>query len=131
MFLLNSRLGLFSAPGLRRDPFSRSYGVNLPSSLTRGLSSASRDCPQPTSVGLRYGHPSPPAPLFWSGSRHTLGGELPPSPRAQGKLSLAPSRELLQRSPCGSSPRPGAFIRVGWYRTINRFSIAYGVMPVA
>ena len=43
MFLLNSRLGLFSAagPGLggklhhpNRHPFSRSYGVILPSSLT-------------------------------------------------------------------------------------------------
>ena len=32
--MLNSRLGLFSATGLLRHPFSRSYGVNLPSSLT-------------------------------------------------------------------------------------------------
>ena len=32
--LLNSRLGLFSAAYLRRRPLSRSYGVNLPSSLT-------------------------------------------------------------------------------------------------
>ena len=34
MFLVNSRLGLFSAASLRRLPFSLSYGVNLPSSLT-------------------------------------------------------------------------------------------------
>ena len=34
VFLLNSRLGLFSAAYLRKHPFSRSYGVNLPSSLT-------------------------------------------------------------------------------------------------
>ena len=34
MFLLNSRLGLFSAACFRRHPFSRSYGVILPSSLT-------------------------------------------------------------------------------------------------
>ena len=40
MFLLNSCLDLFSAPYLRRDPLSRSYGVNLPSSLTVNLSSA-------------------------------------------------------------------------------------------
>ena len=32
--MLNSRLGLFSAAYLRKHPFSRSYGVNLPSSLT-------------------------------------------------------------------------------------------------
>ena len=33
VFLLNSRLGHFSAPYLRRGPFSRSYRTNLPSSL--------------------------------------------------------------------------------------------------
>ena len=34
MFLLNSRLGLFTAACSRRRPLSRSYGANLPSSLT-------------------------------------------------------------------------------------------------
>ena len=34
MFLLNSRLDLFSAAPSLEHPFSRSYGVNLPSSLT-------------------------------------------------------------------------------------------------
>ena len=38
MFLVNSRLGLFTAPCFRRVPFSRSYGVILPSSLTTFLS---------------------------------------------------------------------------------------------
>ena len=32
--MVNSCLGLFTATGLRRLPLSRSYGVNLPSSLT-------------------------------------------------------------------------------------------------
>ena len=32
--MLNSRLDLFSAAHSREHPFSRSYGVNLPSSLT-------------------------------------------------------------------------------------------------
>ena len=40
MFLLNSCLSLFSAACLRRHPFSRSYGVILPSSLTMLLPSA-------------------------------------------------------------------------------------------
>ena len=40
MFLLNSCLDLFSAPPSLEDPFSRSYGVNLPSSLTVNLPSA-------------------------------------------------------------------------------------------
>ena len=40
VFLLNSCLDLFSAPHSREDPFFRSYGVNLPSSLTVNLPSA-------------------------------------------------------------------------------------------
>ena len=40
MFLVNSRLGLFSAACSHRLPFSRSYGVILPSSLTTVLSLA-------------------------------------------------------------------------------------------
>ena len=47
MFLLNSCLDLFAAPYLRRDPFSRSYGVNLPSSLAVIHSSASGFSPHP------------------------------------------------------------------------------------
>ena len=40
MFLLNSRMGPFTEPASRRDPFSLSYGAGLPSSLTRFLSRA-------------------------------------------------------------------------------------------
>ena len=40
VFLLNSRLGLFSAACLRRRPLFRSYRTNLPSSLTVNHSSA-------------------------------------------------------------------------------------------
>ena len=40
VFLLNSCLDQFSAPCVSRDPFSRSYRVNLPSSLTTNHSSA-------------------------------------------------------------------------------------------
>ena len=38
VFLLNSCLDLFSAPPSLEDPFSRSYGVSLPSSLTMNTS---------------------------------------------------------------------------------------------
>ena len=57
MFLLNSCLDLFSAPrGVTpEDPLSRSYGVNLPSSLTVSLSSASVLSHPTTCVGFRYG----------------------------------------------------------------------------
>ena len=37
VFLVNSCLDLFSAPRSHEDPFSRSYGVSLPSSLTMNL----------------------------------------------------------------------------------------------
>ena len=41
VFLLNSRRGSFTAPGIEfRDPFFRSYGASVPSSLTRFLSRA-------------------------------------------------------------------------------------------
>ena len=47
MFLVNSRLGHFSAPNLRWVPLSRSYGVNLPSSLAVIHSSALGYSPRP------------------------------------------------------------------------------------
>ncbi len=51
MFLLNSRLGLFTAACSRRHPFSRSYGANLPSSLTTLLPLALGSSPHlPVSV---------------------------------------------------------------------------------
>ncbi len=64
MFLVNSRLGLgfcghpqlqkvFSSPGWH--PFSRSYGVNLQSSLTRVFPFTLACSARPTCVGLQYG----------------------------------------------------------------------------
>ena len=47
MFLLNSCLGHFSAACFHRHPFSRSYGVILPSSLTTLLPSALGSSPHP------------------------------------------------------------------------------------
>ena len=47
MFLLNSCLSLFSAAGSHRHPFSRSYGVILPSSLTMLLPPALGFSPHP------------------------------------------------------------------------------------
>ena len=64
MFLVNSRLGRLTAPQVRftreglhapGGPFSRSYGANLPSSLTRTHPSTLVLSHPPTCVGLRYG----------------------------------------------------------------------------
>ena len=46
----------FTLPG---HPFSRSYGVNLPSSLTEDRSSTLGSLPLPTGVGVRYGRLRP------------------------------------------------------------------------
>ena len=45
--MINSRLGLFTAACFRRHPFSRSYGVILPSSLTTLLPPALGSSPHP------------------------------------------------------------------------------------
>ena len=67
MFLINSRLAFLSATpkssaGKRHHfpgrPFSRSYGALLPSSLAEVRPNALGRLSLPTSVGLRYGHPS-------------------------------------------------------------------------
>ena len=47
VFLLNSRLGRFSAPASPQGPFSRSYGASLPSSLAVTHSSTFGFSPRP------------------------------------------------------------------------------------
>ena len=64
MFLLNSCLSLFSAACLRRHPFSRSYGVILPSSLTMLL---------PSALGFS---PHPPVSVYGTGTYHTIAAFL-------------------------------------------------------
>ena len=46
----------FVPPLIQRAPFFQSYGVKLPSSLTRVLSNTLGYLPPSTCVGLRYGH---------------------------------------------------------------------------
>ena len=64
MFLVNSRLGHFSAPASPRDPLSLSYGVNLPSSLAVIHSSASGYSPHPPVSVYGTGGPSLSASRF-------------------------------------------------------------------
>ena len=60
MFLLNSCLSLFSAAISRWHPFSRSYGVILPSSLTMLL---------PPALGFS---PHPPVSVYGTGDGYTI-----------------------------------------------------------
>ena len=64
MFLLNSCLSLFSAAYLRRHPFSRSYGVILPNSLTMLL---------PSALGFS---PHPPVSVYGTGTINTIAAFL-------------------------------------------------------
>ena len=60
MFLLNSCLGQFSAAWFSRHPFSRSYGVLLPNSLTMLL---------PSALGFS---PHPPVSVYGTGPVYTI-----------------------------------------------------------
>ena len=64
MFLLNSCLGHFSAAWSPRHPFSRSYGVILPSSLTMLL---------PSALGFS---PHPPVSVYGTGTWQTIAAFL-------------------------------------------------------
>ena len=64
MFLLNSCLSLFSAASFLRHPFSRSYGVILPSSLTILL---------PSALGFS---PHPPVSVYGTGTVQTIAAFL-------------------------------------------------------
>ena len=64
MFLLNSRLSLFSAAPLGGHSFSRSYGVILPSSLTILL---------PSALGFS---PHPPVSVYGTGLSKTIAAFL-------------------------------------------------------
>ena len=64
VFLLNSRLSLFSATYFRRHPLSRSYGVILPSSLTMLL---------PSALGFS---PHPPVSVYGTGILKTIAAFL-------------------------------------------------------
>ncbi len=147
MFLVNSRYPLLSAtlassrsksfhqPG---HTFSRSYGVNLPSSLTRVLSSAlvcsthppvsvygtvTRRTPYEAFLGS-MGSPT----LRAYGSRHRLsalngGADLPTPPAYRLEPGHpTPGSATLLRSPFGRT-----FIL--WYGNINPFPITYGFRP--
>ena len=64
MFLLNSCLGHFSAAASLQHPFSRSYGVILPSSLTTLL---------PPALGFS---PHPPVSVYGTGTCKTIAAFL-------------------------------------------------------
>ena len=147
VFLLNSRHGHFSAASLgseskflhpKRPPFSRSYGGNLPSSLTRDHSSALGYSPcLPVSVCGTDTIPTPYEAFLGSVGSASLWGIRPsPSP-----LGVSASRIYLRSPPTGLDQHvrqlaclpfcvpPSVVTLEWWYRNINLFSIGYACRP--
>ena len=123
VFLVNSRLGHFSAPPSRGVPFSRSYGVNLPSSLAMIHSST---------LGFS---PHPPVSVYGTG-RGALSGSrvfslvclpaLSARPKARRTVGFHSRYALQPPIPYGGgsvTPRSPVAPRRG-RRNIDRLSIA-------
>ena len=133
MFLLNSCLSLFSAACIRRHPFSRSYGVILPNSLTMLL---------PSALGFS---PHPPVSVYGTGTYSTIaaflgtwltrfatlfaphhgfglcGGFASRTPTSLVPVSPFPARALHMR------PHSSVYMR---YRNLNLLSIGYVLRPL-
>ena len=145
MFLLNSRTGLFIAtvPGsgskslhLKRHPLFRSYGVNLPSSLTLVSLAHLRLLASPTCVGFGTDTLLSTFRSFSRQRRHSEFAELAFS--CLTTLGLAHSG-FACRAPVGLRPghsTPGSpdllrpsITPTRWYRNINLSSIDYASRP--
>ena len=131
VFLLNSRLGHFSAPRVNEDPFSRSYRVNLPNSLAMTHSST-------------FGYsPRPPVSVYGTGSPYLMLSGFSwksASPRCHlirrfGVLSrfstdvgLASRPYTFALQPAipsagGGSASPSPRRNMNWCRNVDRLSI--------
>ncbi len=136
MFLINSRLGLFTAAHFHEHPFSRSYGVILPSSLTRVRSLTLEFSSQlPVSVcgtggnvftsGFSWQCEPTASPTIFGSPSHlvvTQGGFAYPDDSMLGR-ALPSARSA---SPPASPHRSNTHHR---YRNFYLLSIAYAVSP--
>ena len=135
MFLVNSRLGHFTAAIFRWHPFSRSYGVILPSSLTIVLSLTLGFSPHlPVSVcgtgtyGLTSG-------FSWQYEIGSFGSFSSPSQLVRIVCGFACTQaSLLGRAlPAARSAYPSASpLRSNdfrWYWNLYQLSIAYDFRP--
>jgi hypothetical protein len=137
VFLLNSRLGLFTAaPPKKEHPFSRSYGVILPSSLTRVLPLTLGFSPRlPVSV-CGTGTFELTRGFSWQCEIWNFGTQFP----SPSQLELSWTDLPIQHSHCLGAhihrcafhillrpPIAQTFKR--WYRNIYLLSIAYAFRP--
>ena len=134
MFLLNSCLSLFSAAHLRGHPFSRSYRVILPSSLTMLL---------PSALGFS---PHPPVSVYGTGTVQTIAAFLDGLDSEASLLVISlpvtlhhhltdlPVRLDFALGPVFPFPAPVILPRphssdTMWYRNLNLLSIGYASRP--
>ena len=116
VFLLNSRLGLFTAALSREHSFYRSYGVNLPSSLTTLLP-----------LALEFSS-CPPVSVCGTGTNITFTKLFSPLSKLASLLIFGPLRPGLPAP--GSSPSKVSFcLSCQWLRNINRMCIDYAFRP--
>ena len=134
MFLVNSRLGLFTAATFPWHPFSRSYGVILPSSLTIVLSLTLGFSPHlPVSV---YGTGTLLLTRGFSRQRGFICFcTCFPSPSHfifSGRgFAYSPDFVLRRALPSARSDYPSVsphrLCKARWYRNLNLLSIAYSL----
>ena len=132
MFLLNSCLGQFSAASSQRHPFSRSYRVILPSSLTMLL---------PPALGFS---PHPPVSVYGTGITCTIAAFLdswlrsfPTYFRSASRLRIVKRFfQLNSYLACPGIPFPGCALHtcphssvLTQYRNLNLLSIGYVFRP--
>ena len=135
MFLVNSCLNLFTAACRSRHPFSRSYGVILPSSLTIVLSLTLGFSPHlPVSVcgtgtyGLTSG-------FSWQCEISSFGAFSSPSQPSLKDDGFAYHQASLlghtRPTVCSTYPSASPLLSNNhrWYRNINLLSIAYAFRP--
>ena len=136
MFLLNSRLGLFTAAIFRWHPFSRSYGVILPSSLTTLLPPACGFSPHlPVSV-CGTGASDLASGFSWQCELSSFG-TLFPSPSQPSLLvcgfAYIQASLLGHALPTACSVYPSVSPLHSndfrWYWNLNQLSIAYDSRP--
>ena len=135
MFLVNSRLGHFTAAIFRWHPFSRSYGVILPSSLTIVLSLTLGFSPHlPVSV-CGTGTYSLASSFSWQCEIGSFGSVTSPSQLSLTVCGFAciPALLLGHALPAACSAYPSASPlrsnNLRWYWNLYQLSIAYDLRP--
>ena len=141
MFLVNSRYPRFTATSTslgrkvrhqRRHTFSRSYGVNLPSSLTRLLPSALvfSTCPPESVWGTVTSSSNAVRSFSWKHGINHLWLKAATSPLGVMLLRFIPGRTAYRFVP--PIPHGGRFSLLRprsahdwWYRNIHLFSIDF------